>query len=118
MRYSEADLVSEQRALQIIALLDRWCRRTGTTYNRFVTAARVPPSTRSKIKQGRLRLTITLADRITRTMDENPRGITKGQQRVHVPRHVPAPILLDRSPCLRCGVRKDIGCGRPACVPS
>ena len=111
MRYSEADLVSEQRALEIIAELDRWCRRTGTTYNRFVTAARVPPSTRSKIRQGRLRLTIKLANRITATMADNPRGIRKGESaHVVIPRHTPVRLTVDRSPCPRCGVRGDIGC--------
>jgi hypothetical protein len=116
MRYTDADLLSPDAALQLMAIVDRWCRRTGTNYHRLVTAARVPPNTRAGVRQGKRRLTFTLAQRLTDTMEKNPYGITKQQHLVNrltpaapfIHQVIPEPV--DRSPCPRCGVRKDIGC--------
>jgi hypothetical protein len=108
MRYSDPDLVPADQASQIIADLNRWCRRTGTSYSRFVTAAHVAPSVRSKVRRG-LRVTVTVAERIRRTMAENPRGISKATAYTPIKR-IAASIVIDRSPCPRCGVRGDIGC--------
>lgn len=115
MRYSDADLLTPDEALSLLADMERWIRRTGTNYFRLTTAARVPPNTRSMIRQGKRRPTVKVADRIRAAMSANPRGIDRDKHLENrlapssEPRCIPAPIA-DRSPCPRCGVRGDIGC--------
>lgn len=118
-------LLTIDESLALIAEINRWCRRTGTNYNRFVTAAGVRPSLRSSVRRG-TRLTITTAEIIRTTMRDNPRGIDREEhkrrlkrraddvvrrQRQRVAATYPAVLVrVDRSPCPRCAVRKDIGC--------
>lgn len=116
MRYTDADLLTHEAGLELLKQMDGWCRRTGTNYFRLVTAARVPPNTRSMIRQGKRRLTIKLANRLTTAMEKNPRGISKERHYQHrissvpLPQRPTPPPAPDRSPCPRCGTRKDIGC--------
>lgn len=114
MRYTDADLLSPEDALNLMAAVDAWCRRTGTNYLKLVNAARIPPSTRSSVKHGKRRLTVILAARITAAMTANPRGISKEEHKMNSRRPVRAarvmPVIVDRSPCPRCGTRKDFGC--------
>lgn len=115
MRYTEADLLTADEAKALLAEMERWIRRTGTNYFRLTTAARVPPNTRSMIRQGKRRPTVKIAIRIRAAMSDNPRGIDRDRHLANrlapssEPRRVPAPIA-DRSPCPRCGTRGDIGC--------
>lgn len=122
MRYTDDDLLTHEEGRELLTQIESWCRRTGTNYFRLVTAARVPPNTRSMIRQGKRRLTIILANRLTVAMTQNPHGISKERhQRLRIPvviaRPMPTPAP-DRSPCPRCGTRKDIGCKHfPVQVP-
>lgn len=116
MRYTDADLLTADEAKALLADMERWIRRTGTNYFRLTTAARVPPNTRSMIRQGKRRVTKKVAARIRSAMRANETGI-EWEKHIHnrklsaspEPIYVPAPIA-DRSPCPRCGVRGDIGC--------
>lgn len=56
MMRHEAFLMSETESLEIISQVDRWCRRTGSSYNKLITAARVAPCTRSHVRMGNYRL--------------------------------------------------------------
>ena len=116
--------IDESRAL--IAEMQRWIRRTGTNYNKLATAAGVNPSIRSDVRFRNIRLTITTAEKVRSAMASNPRGISKAQHKRCVARrarerlarvqqrdriiHPALPVRVDRSPCPRCGTRKDIGC--------
>lgn len=119
----EAFLMSEAESLAIIEQVNAWCRRTGSSYNKLVTAARVAPCTRSHVRMGKRRLTHQVAARLTATMQANPHGIAKDEHkrrvrevearalaRVLYQRRTEPPRVVDRSPCPRCGVRRDIGC--------
>lgn len=119
----EAFLLTEAESRAIIERVNAWCRRTGSSYNKLITAARVAPCTRSHVRQGKRRLTHTVAARLLSTMEANPHGIAKDDHRRRV-REIEAralkrvitirmaepPRVVDRSPCPRCGVRRDIGC--------
>lgn len=118
-------LLTVEESQDLIAEINRWIRRTGCNYNRFVAAAGVRPSLRSAVRRG-TRLTITTAEIIRATMKANPRGIDRDEHRQRVQRRsrealnrqrqrtrkaFPAePVRVDRTPCPKCGVRKDIGC--------
>lgn len=109
-------LLSEGESLAVIEEVNAWCRRTGTNYNKLVTAARVAVSTRSAVRKRRRRLMRETAARLVATMSANPQGISKREHKgrlsaaraAFVP---PAPLVrVDRSPCPKCGARRDIGC--------
>ena len=118
-------LLTIDESRELITEINRWCRKTGTNYNRLVIAAGVRPSLRSSVRRG-TRLTITTAQVIRSTMAQNPLGIDRDDHKRRVKRRArdqvlrqqqreqaafPAePIRVDRTPCPRCGVRKDIGC--------
>lgn len=118
-------LLTIDESLDVITEINSWCRRTGTNYNRFVTAAGVRPSLRSSVRRG-TRLTITTVEIIRKTMRDNPRGIDRDEHKRRVKCrateqlrrqqqrdriiHPAMPIRVDRSPCPRCGTRKDHGC--------
>ncbi|ALJ15347.1 hypothetical protein ATM17_21510 [Sphingopyxis macrogoltabida] len=122
----EQHLLSEAESRQVIDDVDAWLRRTGTNYNRLITAARVNASTRHCVRIKHRRLTIDTAHRLRDAMQAHPRGIGKGEHKARVRaaaaeqlerqrakrrRDFPAlPITVDRSPCPRCGVRRDLGC--------
>lgn len=124
MRHERLLLTIEESQM-VVSEINRWCRKTGTNYNRLVTAAGVRPSLRSSVRRG-TRLTITTAEVIRSTMAQNPQGIAKDEHKRRVKRRArdqvrrqqqreqaqfPAlPVRVDRTPCPRCGVRKDIGC--------
>jgi len=109
-------LLSESESRAVIAEVDSWCRRTGSNYNRLVTAARVAVSTRSAVKHRNRRLTLETASRLRSTMSGNPHGIGKHEHKARLLRvreaFVPPPPLIrvDRSPCPKCGARRDFGC--------
>lgn len=122
MRY---DLLSEDESRRVIEEVNAWCRRTGTNYNKLVTAARVNESTRYYVRTRRRRLTNDTAAKLRTAMRANPQGISKGEHKARVRaasaeklerqrtirlRDFPAPTVPDRTPCPRCGVRRDVGC--------
>lgn len=96
MRYTDADLLTADEAKALLADMERWIRRTGTNYFRLTTAARVPPNTRSMIRQGKRRPTVKIAMRIRAAMSANPRGIDRDKHLANrlapssEPRRVPA----------------------------
>lgn len=118
-------LLTIEESRDLITEINRWCRKTGTNYNRLVIAAGVRPSLRSSVRRG-TRLTITTAQVIRTTMNQNPTGIDKDDHKRMIVRRTrervnrvkqktqegyPAALVrVDRTPCPRCGVRKDIGC--------
>lgn len=119
----EAFLMSEAQSREIIDQVNAWCRRTGTSYNKLITAARVAPCTRSHVRMGKRRLTHQIAARLIATMQSNPYGIAKDDHkrrvrevearaltRVITRRMAEPPRIVDRTPCPRCGTRRDIGC--------
>ena len=123
MRY---DLLTEDESRMVIDEVNSWCRRTGTNYNKLVTAARVNETTRYAVRIRRRRLTSDTATRLRTAMRANPQGITKGDHKVRVRaataeklerqrskrrRDFPAEaVRVDRSPCPKCGARRDLGC--------
>lgn len=124
----EAFLLTRDQSLALIAEVDSWCRRTGSNYNKLVTAARVNASIRSYVRHHGGRLTFETASRLRNAIEANPRGIDKAKhklnvrliatqrltvQRARFQRNFPAavtPQIVDRSPCPKCGTRRDIGC--------
>jgi hypothetical protein len=126
MRF-EGMLLTEIESRAVIAEVNAWCRRTGTNYNKLVTAAGVNVSTRSSVMHRNRRLTTMTADRLRATMRKHKHGISKGEHRERTTqaeiaayerqsrkarREFPQADLprVDRTPCSRCGVRADIGC--------
>lgn len=109
-------LLSEADSRRVIGEVDAWCRRTGTNYNKLVTAARVAVSTRSAVRQRQRRLTIETASRLRTTMAAHPQGIGKAEHKARLSqarqafRPVEMPQRVDRSPCPNCGTRRDVGC--------
>ncbi len=123
MRYTDADLLTHEQAKALLAEMERWCSRTGTNYFRLSTAARIPPNTRSMMRQGKRRPTLKIAERIRAAMAANPHGIDRHKHLANrlAPLSPPRPCPThapDRSPCIRCGIRRDIGCGKLACKPA
>lgn len=115
-RFRDA-LLSEQESRTVIDDVTAWCRRTGTNYNKLVTAARVAPSTRSLVRRQKRRLTLETANRLRSTMLRYPQGISKAEHKSRLEQRRTAvtveripPRIVDRTPCPRCGVRADIGC--------
>lgn len=125
MRHEEF-LLSHDESRQLVRAVNAYLDRTGTNYNRLVTAAAVNPSIRSDVTTRDKRLTIHTADKIRSAMKQNPTGIPKEQHKRTIIRRTkerinrvkqktregyPAqPVRVDRTPCFKCGVRKDIGC--------
>lgn len=125
MRHEE-QLLTDVESQAVIEEINAWCRRTGTNYNKLVTAARVAPSTRSDVRNRGRRLTIQTAMKLRTAMRANRKGIVLGEhkarvrriaqesldrQRAKLKRDFPAtPLKVDRTPCPRCGVRRDVGC--------
>jgi hypothetical protein len=123
MRY---DLLTEDESRMVIDEVNSWCRRTGTNYNKLVTAARVNETTRYAVRIRGRRLTIQTADRLRNAMRVHPHGISKDDHKVRVRvssaeklerqrskrrRDFPAEaVRVDRSPCPKCGARRDLGC--------
>lgn len=120
----EKFLLTHLESASLIAEVNRWIRRTGTNYNRLITAANVAPSVRSAVKHRKRRLTIQVADRLRRAMRLHPDGIPRGEHKRRVERRgrerlrrqqqrrriTFAAVRVDRTPCSRCGARRDIGC--------
>ena len=107
-------LLSEEESRRVIDEVNGWCRRTGTNYNKLVTAARVNPSTRGWVRSGRSRLTFTTAAKLREAMRANPHGISKGEHKTRLANYrarvappPPAPPPVDRSPCWKCGIPMD-----------
>lgn len=125
MRFSRC-LLSEGESQALIDDVDRWCRRTGTNYNRLVIAARVAVTIRHKVRVKRQRVTIPVATRLRLAMAQKPHGITREEHKLQ-PKPwggYPAaaklevkrtePQRVDRTPCPKCGVRADVGCHHSA----
>lgn len=108
-------LLTDEDSRRVIDEVNAWCRRTGTNYNKLVTAARVNPSTRGWVRNGRSRLTIATAAKLREAMRANPRGIEKGEHKTRLANYramftapPPPPPPIDRSPCIKCGTRMDL----------
>lgn len=121
----EQHLLSQADSIGVIDEINLWIRRTGTNYNRLITAAGVAPSTRSAVRIRQRRLTIDTADKLRAAMSAHPQGIARGEHKVRVRlaaqqtldrqrakhcRDYPAAATVDRTPCPRCGIRRDVGC--------
>lgn len=119
--------LSEADSVRLIEDINRWCRRTGTNYNKLVVAARVGPSLRSMVlKQGR-RVSVRTAKKLHAAMRKNPAGISLVQhklrmaaaERGYYERSEERKLIandelesrrVNREPCPYCGIRADIGC--------
>ena len=110
-------LLTEAESHAIIDEVNRWCRKTGTNYNKLITAAKVAPSTRSQVRHRERRITIEVARRLKQAMTLYPHGITKTEHKARLRRiYRPMPSeqiesrRVHREPCPKCGTRADIGC--------
>jgi hypothetical protein len=110
-------LLTEAESLAIVDEINRWCRKTGTNYNKLVIAAGVNVSTRSSVRHRQRRLTIDVARRLQATMSSYPQGITKAEHKARlrkmyqpIPREEIESRRVNREPCPKCGTRADIGC--------
>ena len=118
-------LLNDADSQAVIEEVNAWCRRTGTNYNKLVTAARVNPTTRSGVRNRGKRLAVSTAQKLRMAMAAYPNGIDKGShkarvrrsateyldsQRARQARNYPAIVRVDRSECKTCGARRDIGC--------
>lgn len=122
----EQFLLSDMESEQLIRAVQSYLRKTKTNYNRLVTAAGVNPSVRTDVKKRGKRLTMKTAEKLRAAMRQNPNGIPKEQHKQTVIRRTrerltrvkrktqqayPAQLVrVDRTPCFKCGIRKDIGC--------
>ena len=122
----EQHLLTQAESIGVIDEVNSWIRRTGTNYLRLITAAGVAPSTRSAVRIRQRRLTIHTADKLRAAMTAHPHGIARGEhkarvrlaaqttlerQRAKQTRDFPAAaVVVDRTPCPRCGIRRDLGC--------
>lgn len=107
-------LLSEDESRKVIDEVNAWCRRTGTNYNKLVTAARVNASTRGWVRTGRSRLSHITAAKLREAMRANPHGISKREHkarlanmRARFTRPPAPPPPVDRTPCWKCGVPMD-----------
>lgn len=122
----EQHLLSEDESRKVIDEVNSWCRRTGTNYNKLVTAARVAPCIRSSVRFHGARMSHATADKIRTAMRANPHGIAKhehkarvrevahgivARQRMKHSRNFPAARpVIDRTECPRCGALRNHGC--------
>lgn len=122
----EQHLLTQAESIGVIDEVNSWIRRTGTNYLRLTTAAGVAPSTRSAVRMRQRRLTIDTADKLRAAMHAHPHGIARGEHKARVRlsaqqtlerqrdrhrRDFPADVpTIDRTPCPRCGIRRDVGC--------
>ncbi len=117
-------LLSETESRKVIDEVNAWCRRTGTNYNKLVTAARVAPCIRSVVRDRGRRMSIDTAGKLRSAMRANPHGISRDDHRARVRivaretldrqrqkyrREYPA-RPVDQSTCSICGARLAIGC--------
>jgi hypothetical protein len=116
MRHEQL-LLTEGESRLVIEEVNSWIRRTGTNWNKLVTAARVNPSTRGWVRSGRSRLSITTAAKLKEAMRANPHGIAKGEHKTRLANYrarfvppPPPPAPVDRTPCIRCGANPANGC--------
>jgi hypothetical protein len=122
VRY-EGCLLTVEESATLIDEVDRWCRRTGTNYNRLVVVAGVGVTTRHKVRLKGQRITLKVANRLRVAMMNNRFGISKEKYRT-VPkpwRREPVREMQERVEiemrrvvrdiCPRCGsVRYDYVC--------
>lgn len=111
--YGERPL-SPADSRKLIEEINRWCRRTGTSYNKLVTAARVRPSLRSRVLTKGMCVSVRVAEKLRRAMREHRAGISRAEHRERTRLPPPSPPIelprVDREPCPYCGVRADVGC--------
>lgn len=115
MRY-EGCLLTIEDSRRLIDDVDRWCRRTGTNYNKLVVVARVGVTTRHKVRIKGQRVTFAVAARLRNAMLDYPRGISRDEYRKKpkpwsggrilpiTPK--PEPIRVSSATCSRCGARE------------
>ncbi|MES2782939.1 MAG: hypothetical protein V4657_09090 [Pseudomonadota bacterium] len=72
--------VEDSKAL--IDEVDRWCRRTGTNYNKLVVTAGVGVTTRHKVRMKGQAVSVVVAARLRHTMHKNRHGITKKKYKI------------------------------------
>lgn len=122
MRYAGC-LLTLPDSLALIDAVDHWCLRTGTNYNKLVTAAGVGCTTRHKVRIKGQRITFTVAARLSAAMKQYPLGIPRDQHKLRIATirrtrvQSSSVVMIDlesrrvnREPCSRCGIRADIGC--------
>ncbi len=103
------ELLTREQSLAVIAEVDRWCRKTGTNYNKLVIVAQVPVSTRHKVRRYEQRLTPRIANRLRETMAKYRHGISRDVYRgIRKPWEceqtelAPAPTRVVRERCWKC----------------
>lgn len=118
----EQHLLSEVESARVIDEINAWCRRTGTNYNKLITAARVNTSLRYCVLFRGCKMREDTAARLRGAMSANPRGIEKGEHRSRVRANAVRLATrqqdersrltrpVDRSPCPYCETRRDLGC--------
>jgi hypothetical protein len=111
--------ISREESLLLLNEMAKWCRKTGTNYNKLVGEARVAPSFRSYLRSNRREcVSVEVAGRIRDAMKRNPHGLKEpnyhGRSCSAVANSQPAPVVeivrVNRDPCFRCGVPADRGC--------
>lgn len=113
----EGCLLSAEESRALIDEMDRWCRKTGTNYNKLVVVARVAPSIRSMVRFRSARVTFDVAARLQSTMQRYRGGITRDEYgklpkpwgctpRVVTIVPKPEPIRVSTETCRRCGARE------------
>lgn len=122
MRY-EGCLLTVEQSRALIDEMDRWCRRTGTNYNKLVVVARVGVTTRHKVRLKGQRVTFEVADRLRGTMKRYRFGISRdeygklpkpwgvGDTTARLKRKVVEmarvePLRVNNATCGRCGARE------------
>lgn len=114
MRY-EGCLLTEAESQALIDEVDRWCRRTGTNYNKLVVVARVGVTTRHKVRLKGQRLTKEVANRLSQAMAAYRFGISRDEYRqmpkpwrgARIVARLPVvePVRVNSETCGRCGAR-------------
>lgn len=115
-------VLSYQASLALMLKVDQWCERTGTNYNRLVTAAEVGVSTRSIVRNQGKCVSVAVASRLKMAMKRHKDGITLEEHRTRLAASkepglpvAEAPVQrVSRDPCARCGTRGDLEC---SCAP-
>ncbi len=116
-------LISREESLALLNDIARWCRRTGTNYNKLVGDAGVAPSFRSFLRSRRTEcVSLEISKRLRDAMKCNPHGIkvakyhgrSSSAKAGYQPAEIVQLVRVNRDPCFSCGWRGDLG-HSPSC---
>jgi hypothetical protein len=115
MRY-DGILLTGAESLALINEVDRWCRRTGTNYNKLVVTAGVAPGIRHMVRIKGKRISAAVAARLRQSMRDHRKGITREDYRQiakpwrreaeAIIATISQPIRMAQETCRRCGARE------------